>query len=98
MKPEVEAEIESRRQWFWVWTLGLTVGLFLAIAIHFLQSQGFTDALFIAILLLVASGLWLFIVTLRLQRALLTWTVFILAITAVCLTVIIGFINNVLLS
>ena len=98
MKPEVEAEIESRRQWFWVWTAGLTSGLFLAIAIQFLESRGFTDALFIAILLLVASGFWLFVATLRLQRALLTWTAFIAATTAVCLTVAIGFINNVLLS
>ncbi len=85
MEPKVQAAIESRRQWFWVWTLGLTLGLGTAIAIHALPTFGQGALLPATYILLVAAGLWLFIATLRLQKALLAWTAFIGTTTALIL-------------
>lgn len=75
MKPEVEAAIESRRQWFWVWVVGVCGGLGISILVQILGQHLLTT--------LVVSGLILFIRTLRLRKALSAWTVFIGATSAI---------------
>lgn len=75
MKPEVRAAIESRRQWFWVWVVGVCGGLGISIFVQVLGKHLLTT--------LVVSGLILFIRTLRLQKALSAWTVFIGATCAI---------------
>ncbi len=92
MKPEVEAAIESRRQWFWVWVLGICTGF----VITFLLFQCSTDPLYLAITFLVLAAAVLFVQSLRLQKALLAWASFIAAFTAVALSVLVMFVNSIL--
>ena len=68
MKPEVQAAIESRRQWFWVWTLGLSTGVGTAIAIHAFPTGGKGLLFLTPFLLLAIYGLWLYVATLRIQK------------------------------
>ncbi len=84
MKPEVQAAIESRRQWFWVWVVGVCGGLGISILVQILGQNLLANSGWnFLIAALVVSGLILFIRTLRLQKALLAWTVFIGATCAI---------------
>jgi hypothetical protein len=92
MKPEVQAAIESRRQWFWVWTLGICSGF----GFTFLLFRLTTDPLHLVIPTLVIAGLGLFIQTLRLRRALLAWSAFLAATVTLLLSALVLFVNAIL--
>lgn len=92
MKPEVQAAIESRRQWFWVWTLGICSGF----GFTFLLVQWTTDPLFLASAFLVLAATLLFVQTLRLQKALLAWASFITVFATLVLSLLVMFVNNIM--
>ena len=96
MKPEVQAAIESRRQWFWVWTLGLISGLGFAIVIQALRNYGFTHWPSIVVCLSCVAALRLFILSLKLHRPYLAWTVSIAATSGFTLTVLAIAIDSIL--
>ncbi|MEI7576966.1 MAG: hypothetical protein WCK51_08740 [Armatimonadota bacterium] len=92
MKPEVEAAIESRRQWFWVWVVGVCGGFGVAIFFQML-GQNLLGNWVLLIAALFGSGLILFVQTLRLQKALMAWIVFIGAICAIITSLFFAFVE-----
>lgn len=92
MRPEVEAAIESRRQWFWVWVVGVCGGFGIAILFQILGHNLF-GSWTLPVTILLVSGLVLFIQALRLQKPLLAWTAFIGATCAIVGWLLLAFVE-----
>lgn len=100
MKPEVQAAIESRRQWFWVWMIGVFGGIGLVTGLRLLGNlPDYSIAVRLEtgiILILGIAGIGLLIKTLRLQKSPTCWTLYIAATLGLILRILIGMIENLM--